>query len=167
MELIGANGAQPSKNRGLKMTITVRQIEPKDRDAWQPLYLAYLEFYKSEPIDSSTELVWNRLTSANPEIQGLVAEVDGKVSGFTHFHYQLTTWSHTGHCYLEDLFVEEHSRGKGAARALIEAVRARAVERGYSELFWITRSTNETARKLYDKVATATDFVRYEILLED
>jgi GNAT superfamily N-acetyltransferase len=153
--------------RGLKMTITVRPIRADDRAQWQPLYLAYLKFYKSEPIESSVELVWGRLTSANPEIQGLVAESDGKVIGFTHFHYQLTTWSHTGHCYLEDLFVEEHSRGKGAARALIAEVRARAVDRGYSELFWITRSTNTTARTLYDKVATATDFIRYEIPLED
>ena len=153
--------------RGLKMAITVRPIRAEDRAQWQPLYLAYLEFYKSEPIEASVEVVWSRLTSAKPEIQGLVAEEDGKVIGFTHFHYQLTTWSQIGHCYLEDLFVEQHSRGKGAARALIEAVRARAVERGYSELFWITRSTNTTARTLYDKVATATDFIRYEIPLED
>ena len=149
------------------LAITVRQIKPSDRDAWQALYLAYLKFYESEPIETSTELVWARLTAEAPIIQGLVAEVDGQVVGFAHFHYQLTTWSHTGHCYLEDLFVHEDSRGQGVARALIEAVRARAVERGYSELFWITRSTNKTARTLYDKVATATDFIRYEIPLED
>jgi ribosomal protein S18 acetylase RimI-like enzyme len=149
------------------MTVAVRPISTDDRAQWQPLYLAYLEFYKSEPIESSVELVWSRLTSTNPEIQGLVVEQDGKVIGFAHFHYQITTWSQIGHCYLEDLFVGEHSRGKGAARALIAEVRARAVERGYSELFWITRSTNTTARTLYDKVATATDFIRYEIPLED
>ena len=149
------------------MAITVRQIKPSDRDAWQALYLAYLKFYESVPFEASTELVWSRLTAAAPIIQGLVAEADGQVVGFAHFHYQLTTWAHTGHCYLEDLFVAEHSRGQGAARALIAEVRARAVERGYSELFWITRSTNTTARTLYDKVATATDFIRYEIPLED
>jgi len=36
-----------------------------------------------------------------------------------------------------------------------------------SELFWITRAGNENARKLYDQIATPSDFVRYEIMLEE
>ena len=144
----------------------MRQIALADRADWERLYLSYLEFYESEPIESSTELVWSRLTSASPEIQGLVVEDDGQIVGITHFHYQLSTWTHTWHCYLEDLYVDEGSRGKGAARALIAEVKTLATNRRCSELFWITRSTNETARKLYDKVATPTDFVRYEIMLE-
>jgi len=144
----------------------VRQIALADRADWERLYLAYLEFYESEPIESSTELVWSRLTSASPEIQGLVVEDDGQIVGITHFHYQLSTWTHTWHCYLEDLYVDQESRGIGAGRALINEVKALATDKGCSELFWITRSMNETARKLYDKVATPTDFVRYEIMLE-
>jgi GNAT superfamily N-acetyltransferase len=144
----------------------VRQITLADRADWERLYLAYLEFYETEPIESSTELVWSRLVNSEPEIQGLVVEDDGRIIGITHFHYQLSTWTHTWHCYLEDLYVEKRSRGKGAARALINEVKALATDKGCSELFWITRSMNETARKLYDKVANPTDFVRYEIMLE-
>jgi RimJ/RimL family protein N-acetyltransferase len=155
-----------TNRRDATMPITLRQIQPSDRDAWQDLYFRYLEFYESQPIDSSTELVWARLTSGSPEIQGLVAEDNGEIVGFTHFHFQLSTWTHTWHCYLEDLFVAEHSRGKGVATALIQAVKDRAVQRKCSELYWITRAGNETARRVYDKVAKATDFVRYEILLD-
>ena len=143
----------------------MRQITPADRADWQRLYLAYLEFYETEPIESSTELVWSRLVNSEPEIQGLVVEDDGRIIGITHFHYQLSTWTHTWHCYLEDLYVDKESRGKGVARALINEVKTLATDKGCSELFWITRSTNETARKLYDKVATPTDFVRYELIL--
>ena len=143
----------------------MRQITPADRADWQRLYLAYLEFYETEPIESSTELVWSRLVNSEPEIQGLVVEDDGRIIGITHFHYQLSTWTHTWHCYLEDLYVDKESRGKGVARALIDEVKTLATDKGCSELFWITRSTNETARKLYDKVATPTDFVRYELIL--
>ncbi|CAB4951291.1 unannotated protein [freshwater metagenome] len=147
------------------MSLLVRQITPADRADWQRLYLAYLEFYETEPIESSTELVWSRLVNSEPEIQGLVVEDDGRIIGITHFHYQLSTWTHTWHCYLEDLYVDKESRGKGVARALINEVKTLATDKGCSELFWITRSTNETARKLYDKVATPTDFVRYELIL--
>ncbi len=148
------------------MNLRVRPIAAGDRPDWQRLYLAYLDFYETEPIEASVQLVWSRLTSENPEIQGLVAEDEGQVVGITHFHYQVSTWADAGHCYLEDLYVDERSRGKGAAAALINEVKELAKNRGCSELFWITRSTNQTARRLYDKVALATDFVRYEIKLD-
>jgi ribosomal protein S18 acetylase RimI-like enzyme len=75
------------------------------------------------------------------------------------------TWSTEGRCYLEDLFVEPAARGQGAGRALIEATAARAREEGCDELYWITATDNATARRLYDRVATLSDFVRYEIEL--
>lgn len=149
------------------MNITVRQIQVEDKSSWQELYLAYLKFYESEPVESSTELLWNRLTKLDPEIQGLVAESNGEIVGIAHFHYQLSTWSDTFHCYLEDLYVTESSRGKGVATMLIAEVKKLAIEYNCSELFWITKESNQTARKLYDKVAAVSDFVRYEIRLED
>ena len=148
------------------MSVTVRSIQQEDRSAWQELYMAYLKFYESEPDRFSTDLLWSRLTKDNPDIQGLVAEVDGVVVGICHFHYQLTTWSKTWHCYLEDLYVEESSRGKGAATAFIAEVKKLALEHKCSELFWITKESNTVARKLYEKAATKSDFVRYEILLD-
>jgi len=149
------------------MPLIVRQVLVGDKTRWRELYVSYLKFYNSEPIESSIEIVWQRLTKDEPEIHGLVAELNGEVIGFTHFHYQLSTWTHTFHCYLEDLYVSEEERGKGAATALIAEVKKLAVERKCSELFWITKESNETARKLYDKVANRSDFVRYEISLED
>jgi len=149
------------------VNITVRQIQVEDKSSWLELYHAYLKFYESEPVESSTELLWNRLTKAKPEIQGLVAESNGEIVGIAHFHYQLSTWSDTSHCYLEDLYVSEDARGKGLATALIAEVKKLALERNCSELFWITKESNHVARKLYDKIAKQSDFVRYEILLEE
>jgi len=149
------------------VSLTVRTVTVQDKAAWHELYLGYLKFYESEPIESSTELVWQRLTKENPEIQGLVAELDGVVVGFTHFHYQLSTWTHTFHCYLEDLYVSEEARGQGVAPALVAEVKKLAIEHRCSELFWITKESNQVARRLYDKVAKISDFVRYEILLDE
>ena len=149
------------------MNTTVRHIAIQDKASWQELYSAYLKFYESEPVESSTELLWNRLTKGEPEIQGLVAVSNGEVVGIAHFHYQLSTWTNTFHCYLEDLYVKEVERGRGAATAIISEVKKLAVEQKCSELFWITRESNHVARKLYDKVAKQGDFIRYEILLEE
>jgi ribosomal protein S18 acetylase RimI-like enzyme len=148
------------------VSINVRQIQAGDKSAWQELYFAYLKFYETSSSDVNSELLWVRLTNSEPQIQALLAEANGVVIGLAHFHYQLSTWSDTSHCYLEDLYVAEAARGKGAAKALIQQVQELAIKQGCTELFWITKESNSTARKLYDKVANLSDFVRYEKRLE-
>jgi GNAT superfamily N-acetyltransferase len=64
-------------------------------------------------------------------------------------------------CYLQDLFTSEAARGRGAGRALIEAVYAKAHAAGASRVYWHTHETNRTARDLYGKVADDTGFVVY------
>lgn len=143
----------------------MRGIQLSDKPAWQELFFNYLNFYETSPSDVNTELAWQRLTSPEPEIQGLVAESNGVVVGIVHFHYQLSTWTDTFDCYLEDLYVAEEARGNGVARALIQAVKEFSTEQKCSKLFWITKESNSTARKLYDKVASLSDFIRYEVRL--
>jgi GNAT superfamily N-acetyltransferase len=149
------------------VSLVVRRLSIEDKAAWYELYVSYLKFYESEQIDAAIEIVWQRLTKENPEIQGLVAELDGVIVGITHFHYQLSTWANASNCYLEDLYVSEEARGQGVAPALIAAVKKLAIEHKCSELFWITKESNQVARKLYDKVAKISDFVRYEISLDE
>jgi ribosomal protein S18 acetylase RimI-like enzyme len=149
------------------MNVSIRRLSQADKSAWLNLYHSYLEFYETEPEELPTELLWNRIIKEDPEIHALLVELDGMVVGIVHFHYQLSTWAQTWHCYLEDLYVSEGARGKGAAKALIEEVKRLAIERKCSELFWITKESNQIARKLYDKVAAVSDFVRYEIRLKD
>jgi ribosomal protein S18 acetylase RimI-like enzyme len=144
------------------MSIAVRQIQVGDKSAWQELYFAYLKFYETSPSDVNSELLWDRLTNSEPQIQALVAEANGVVIGIVHFHYQLSTWSETSHCYLEDLYVAEGARGKGVAKALIQQVQELTIKQGCTELFWITKESNSIARKLYDQVANLSDFIRYE-----
>ena len=147
------------------MSINVRGIQASDKPSWQELFFDYLKFYETSPSDVNTELAWQRLTSPEPEIQGLVAESNGVVVGIVHFHYQLSTWTDTFDCYLEDLYVAEEVRGNGVARVLIQAVKEFSTEQKCSKLFWITKESNTTARMLYDKVASLSDFVRYEVRL--
>ena len=148
------------------MSINVRQLQVGDKPAWEELFFAYLKFYETSPSDVNSELLWDRLTNSEPQIQAQVAEANGVVIGIVHFHYQLSTWSDTSYCYLEDLYVAEGARGKGAARALIQEVQELAIKQGCTELFWITKESNSIARKLYGKVANLSDFVRYVKKLE-
>ena len=90
----------------------------------------------------------------------VVAEADGHVIGFAHCVLHRGTWSIGDFCYLEDLFVAPEARGRGVARALIEAVYARADELKCERVYWLTHETNP-ARKLYDQVARNLGFIQY------
>ena len=76
--------------------------------------------------------------------------------GLAHILLHRSTWSPTWYCYLEDLFVDPSHRGKGAGRALIEAVYREADAHQCTRTYWVTEETNATARALYDRMATKT-----------
>jgi len=62
---------------------------------------------------------------------------------------------------LQDLFTRQSERRKGVGRALIEEVYKLAKHAGSSRVYWLTHESNETAMKLYDKVAEKSGFVVY------
>ena len=66
---------------------------------------------------------------------------------------------------LDDLFVAEAARGSGAANALINAIKVSAAEEGYSIVRWITAADNALACGIYDKVAQATQWVTYDLII--
>ena len=76
-----------------------------------------------------------------------------------------STWSTSGYCYLEDLFVAPDVRGGGIGSALIAHVRDAAQAAGAQKVYWLTQAGNRTARRLYDSLATDTGFVHYEMEL--
>lgn len=145
------------------MSIKIRPIELGDKERWLELFKEYIVFYKSSLSDAQFELTWKRLNSEF-NIKGLVAEVDNKIVGFTHYIWRPSTWEVEDFCYLEDLYVDPKNRRSGVGRALIKAVEEIASAKGSKRLYWTTAPDNETARKLYDKVAI-TDRVQYKIFL--
>ena len=145
------------------MSITIRPIAATDKDRWLDLFKQYITFYKSSLTDEQFELDWQRINS-DFNINGLVAELDGRVVGLAHYIFRPSTWAENDFCYLEDLFVDPAVRGKGVGRALIDELYKIAIDRGSKRLYWTTAPDNETARKLYDKLAI-TDRVQYKIII--
>jgi GNAT superfamily N-acetyltransferase len=91
----------------------------------------------------------------------LVAELDGKLVGFTHYLFHRSTSLLNNTCYLQDLFTTEASRRTGVGEALIKAVYAEAKSAGSARVYWQTHETNETAMHLYNKVAERSGFLVY------
>ena len=146
------------------MAVKVRKLEARDEPAWRRLFEAYIAFYQAPVGDEVIALTWQRLHSGAAEFHiGLVAvdEHDTPV-GLAHVLFHRSTWSATGYCYLEDLFVDPAVRGQGIGRALIEATYAQADARACTRTYWTTQESNYRARTLYDRVATKSPFIRYQ-----
>jgi|UniRef100_UPI00404A414D GNAT superfamily N-acetyltransferase len=147
------------------MSLKIREIEITDKDRWLELWSGYLVFYKASIPESQTDLTWRRLFDANFNMNGLVAELDGRVVGFTHFLFRPSTWAINNYCYLEDLYVDSDIRGKGVGRALINEVVERAQTKGSPRVYWTTQNNNSQARVLYDSFGYPSEFVQYRIPL--
>jgi len=142
----------------------IRPLAPGDHDAWLPLWRGYLEFYESDLSDEQTELTWHRLLDPRFPIHGAIAADErGQAVGLVHWLTHAATWSATPYVYLEDLFVAPDTRGTGAGRGLIDHVTEWARAHDAAKVYWLTHETNRTARSLYDRVASETGFVHYEI----
>lgn len=142
--------------------MNIREARPSDRPAWDPLWAGYLSFYESELPRAVTDTTWSRFHDpAEPMLCLVAEEEDGALLGFAHLVFHRGTWSIGDFCYLEDLFVAETARKRGVARALIEAVYARADALGCERVYWLTHESNAAARKLYDQVAEDRGFIQY------
>jgi GNAT superfamily N-acetyltransferase len=145
---------------------SVRDLAPRDEARWRELWATYLDFYGSSLPERTTEVTWRRLVGAEAGFRALVAvDDDDRPIGFAHLLLHPTTWAVEPSCYLEDLVVDPTHRGRGVGRALLDAVVERARAEGAEGVQWLTQADNEAARRLYDEVATVSDYVRYELHL--
>jgi GNAT superfamily N-acetyltransferase len=145
--------------------ITIGKLAPSDRDAWETLFRAYIDFYQRAEPPEMYERAWREF-QADTRLHALGARLDGKLAGITHFFVHPST-SGPDVCYLQDLFTDPEARGQGVARALIAAVADWAQAHGCRRLYWHTQASNTTARYLYDKVAENRGFIQYLIELPD
>ncbi|MGA1828429.1 GNAT family N-acetyltransferase [Microbacterium sp.] len=143
---------------------TLSSLTADDHDDWLSLWWGYLEFYEAELTTAQTEFTFARLIDPADAVCGAIArDHAGRGVGLVHWLTHPSTWSVGPYCYLEDLFVHPDARGSGTGAALIEHVRAWAADTGCDKVYWLTQRGNHKARELYDRVATDTGFVHYEI----
>lgn len=143
----------------------IRPPTQSDRPAWEALYAGYAAFYGVAQTPEMRATVWGWIHDPTHGTNCLVAEDAGTLIGLAHYRPFARPLSASTGGFLDDLFVASDARGSGAAAALIDALKTRAQENGWSVLRWITAQDNARARALYDKLAQETAWVTYDIKL--
>jgi GNAT superfamily N-acetyltransferase len=150
----------------MAIMVIVAPLKSEDRLAWEELARGYKAFYRTPTTDEQYAAAWRQLHDEGSGFCGLGAyagDTPGEepLVGIAHYLFHPQMW-YGNACYLQDLFVAEAARGRGAARALIERVAGVAGSRGATRLYWTTQEDNTRARLLYDKVARFNGFIRYD-----
>ncbi|HZC08242.1 MAG TPA: GNAT family N-acetyltransferase [Ktedonobacterales bacterium] len=141
--------------------ITIGALAPSDREVWESLFRAYIDFYQRVEPPEMYERAWREF-QVDTRLHAFGARLDSRLVGITHFLVHPST-SGPDVCYLQDLFTAPDARGNGVARALIPAVTDWAQAHDCGRVYWTTHESNTTARSLYDQVAENRGFIRYQI----
>lgn len=141
--------------------VRIGKLTLADRAEWEALFRGYIDFYERTLPPEMYDRAWTAFQD-DTRMHARGAWLDGHLVGITHFFRHVNT-SAPDVCYLQDLFTAPQARGKGVARALIAEVTEWARAHDCCRVYWSTKETNTTARRLYDQVATNRGFILYQV----
>lgn len=152
--------------------MTTWQVRPVRRDefeAWTRLFRGYAAFYEAPTSDDHQHRIWGWIHD-DRSIECLVAvpvdddgNENGAPQGLAHLREWVRPLRGVVAGYLDDLFVDPDHRGSGAVDALYDAMHRMATDRGWAVIRWTTADDNYRARTVYDRLATRTTWITYDM----
>ena len=141
----------------------IRKLEHKDKENWAKLYNGYANFYKVPMNKGILDTIWSWIHDEVHDVNAICFELEGKIAGIAHYRTMARPIKGQYIGFLDDLFVEPEFRGQKIAQKLIGHLKSLSKANNWNGIRWITHSSNENAKKLYDKIAYNTGFELYEL----
>jgi GNAT superfamily N-acetyltransferase len=148
--------------------VRVEPITEEQYETLVPMIAAYQGFYEATDIRDERNREFFRRFLAPSEDGLLIGAWRGdELVGYACLYWHFSSTKAVETVLMNDLFVDEGSRGGGVGRALIEAAAAVARERGSPILEWSTAPDNATAQRLYDSTgAERSTWIEYSLLVD-
>ncbi len=135
--------------------VRIIPLERAHHDAWVPLWTRYLALLGYGP-DAAPRDIWSRLTEGGA-VGGLGAwDGDLGLVGFLLHARQPHPWAQDGVELISDVFTDERVRGRGVARALLQAAFDQAGARGAAWAWGGVGGHNAAARRAWEGLADDT-----------
>ena len=141
----------------------IRKLERKDKENWLKLYCGYAQFYKVSMNNEILNTLWHCIHDGNHSVTGICYELESKIVSIAHYRTMPRPIKGQYIGFLDDLFVDPNFRDQKIAQKLISHLKSLTKANNWNGIRWITHSSNENAKKLYDKIANNTGFELYEL----
>ena len=152
--------------RQLADGVEIRPARTEEIEEMLPLIRAYCEFYETQPNDDGLRKMFETLINDPSQGAVFIARDEGKAVGFATLDWKWSSLKAARIGYLEDLFVDPETRGKGVADALIEVCADRCRELGMPAMEWLTAPDNHRAQKVYNRTGAEADtYMEYDLEL--
>jgi GNAT superfamily N-acetyltransferase len=147
---------------------TTRPVEQRDWDAWCRLFSGYCTFYERPASAEHLRRIWSWIHEERSiwAMVAVAADGSGEPVGLAHLRAWVRPLRGEVCGYLDDLFVDPEHRGTGVVEALFAGIDAMARERGWTVVRWTTADVNYRARTAYDRVATRTGWITYDMMID-
>lgn len=147
------------------MTVRIRTAEPRDSG----LILDFMRRLAAyERLSHAVRATADDFACALADPRGpraLIAENDSGPIGFAVYFFNFSTFEGRKGLYLEDLFVSEESRGKGAGKALLAALARIAISENCGRLQWAVLDWNAPSIAFYESLGASPmdDWIMYRL----
>ena len=141
----------------------IRKLVQRDKENWTKLYNGYANFYKVPMNAEILDTLWSWIHDENHDVNAICFEFEVKIVGIAHYRTMPRPIKGQYIGFLDDLYVEPDFRNQKIAQKLIMHIKSLSKANNWNGIRWITHSSNENAKRLYNKIANNTGFELYEL----
>ncbi|NRA55891.1 MAG: GNAT family N-acetyltransferase [Gammaproteobacteria bacterium] len=133
--------------------LSIRQAVAKDAAIILNFIRELAIYEKAEHEVLATEKTISDTIFANDShINALICEQDGQAIGIAIYFFNYSTWLAKSGLYLEDLYVAQEHRGKGAGKLLLKKMAQIALEKDCGRFEWSCLDWNKPSRDFYQSI---------------
>lgn len=148
------------------MPLKIREAIPEDSQTIFD-FIMELAIYEKLPNEVNTTVDETReaIFAPNSTVKALICEEKGVAIGYAVYFYSYSTWLGKNGIYLEDLYVSEAKRGRGAGKAMLKYLAQKALSENCGRFEWSCLDWNTPSREFYESFGAIakTEWIGYRL----
>lgn len=144
------------------MSISVSEVAASDEHDWRRLWNDWQAHMAASVPPQVSDAAWELVSDPTSGLHALIARNElGTAIGFAHVSRTPFAWTASPILFLQDFFIAEIERGRGAGAALLKAVHEFADVQGATQVFWMVDERDRRLQEFYARHAVRTPYLRY------